>query len=832
VKEEAATRLDRYGDPLLPGATARLGTIHRRFDDGTIAWVDEGRTILACNRARSFRWLDARTGKILKSQDWSGPPWKKVLLSPNGKIVAALDGDALTFWDTTTGRCSHRYEGYHGNEHSSLVFSKDGRAFALADKERNTVKLHQFDLATGQRRIVGEHSGATGLAISPDGKRLASAGPYSEIHCWDVSTGRDLWHVHQSISYLSFSPDGRYLAFVNASKLCLLDAATGNDVQQKPLTDSPAGFEPDGGRDKHGRIKMLFGNPLGFDPKGDAFAMSVCDKHGIMGDTAICDFATCNKRFHLPGRYVCFSPDGKTIAGFQGIALQCWDAATGKPLLSDPSLRGHTSAARAMTYSPDGKLLATLGDDHTARLWDFASGRLVHTFEDVGHWPRLVLFTPDGKQLMTCGGDRSCFRFWDVTSGESIRRLVLRPDKEIGEPRHVHVAADGRVLSTLTYIHPQLYSPDPGPTTLTRWDIHTGKPLSKSVQLPPVYLPDYLSAFSPEGHTFVIEENGFHDVPNGHERIMLPKGVFFTTPLGLAFSENGALVAASLGEYKQPQIRSGVVNHGIHVWERTTGSWVIRLRTSDFSHVTLTPDGRRLAAVSSDELRVWEVAGGKEILRQSVNTDLLYEHGCPLVFAPDGRTVALLLRDSTITFWPVAANERSTPPRTPLSAARLEELWADLRQPDAAKAYAALGELLARPGEAVALFRRRMHIAKPVSAEELRKLIDDLDSDDFHRREAASQRLAQLGPQMEDALQATLAKNPSLEMRKRIEMLLAARKALTPEDVRSLRVVRALEQINTAEARELLTSLATGTTNARVAEAVRSAQKRLQRRRP
>src|SRR5579871_4792853 len=62
-------RLDRFGDPLPPGAIARLGTIRRRFDALTMAWTGEGRTIIACNRERLFRWWDARTGELVKSQE-------------------------------------------------------------------------------------------------------------------------------------------------------------------------------------------------------------------------------------------------------------------------------------------------------------------------------------------------------------------------------------------------------------------------------------------------------------------------------------------------------------------------------------------------------------------------------------------------------------------------------------------------------------------------------------------------------------------------------------------------------------------------------------------
>jgi hypothetical protein len=408
---------------------------------------------------------------------------------------------------------------------------------------------------------------------------------------------------------------------------------------------------------------------------------------------------------------------------------------------------------------------------------------------------------------------------------------VLRSEQDVGKPLHVHLSADGRILSTLTYTNPPLFSPDPGPSTLTHWDIHTGKPLAQPYPMPKIYSADFFLAFSPEGRAFVIDEKDIQDVPDRQERITLPKDAFLATAQarqGLTFSPDGALVAAPVGKYEQPRIRSGVTNHGIHVWERATGSWVIRLPAKEFSHLAFSPDGRFLAAVSSDELRVWEVAGGYEVYRQGIKKELLYEHGCPLVFAPNGRTLALALRDTTITLWELPAKNLTAGARTPLVPRRQDELWGDLLSSDAAKAYAALGEWLANPTEVVELFRQRIPIIKPLPAELIRRLIDDLDSDEFRRREAASRRLAELGPQADKALRVALAKSPSLEMRKRIETLLSARKDLTPNTLRNLRAIRALEQIGTASARELLAELAAGASNTRVAEAARSALERLQ----
>ena len=77
----------------------------------------------------------------------------------------------------------------------------------------------------------------------------------------------------------------------------------------------------------------------------------------------------------------------------------------------------------SLTVSPDGRLLATGGDDATVRIWDFARGQELHTLR--GHAVRVwgLGFSPDGTRLVTTGSD-STVRIWDVRSGQELRVLT------------------------------------------------------------------------------------------------------------------------------------------------------------------------------------------------------------------------------------------------------------------------------------------------------------------------------------------------------------------------------------------------------------------------
>jgi hypothetical protein len=111
---------------------------------------------------------------------------------------------------------------------------------------------------------------------------------------------------------------------------------------------------------------------------------------------------------------VTFSPDGRTLAsGSEDKTIRLWDASTGKPV-GEP-LRGHEREVVSVTFSPDGRTLASAGGvDNTIRLWDASTGKPVgeplrgHEREVVS-----VTFSPDGQTLASGSRDKT-IRLWDA----------------------------------------------------------------------------------------------------------------------------------------------------------------------------------------------------------------------------------------------------------------------------------------------------------------------------------------------------------------------------------------------------------------------------------
>jgi WD40 repeat protein len=83
-----------------------------------------------------------------------------------------------------------------------------------------------------------------------------------------------------------------------------------------------------------------------------------------------------------------------------------WDVQTGRPLLE---LAGHEDAVTCLAYSPDGRLLASGGDDRALRLWDAATGK-ERALRRLETQVKAVCFSPDGRHLYTGNGNTTCYR--------------------------------------------------------------------------------------------------------------------------------------------------------------------------------------------------------------------------------------------------------------------------------------------------------------------------------------------------------------------------------------------------------------------------------------
>ena len=155
------------------------------------------------------------------------------------------------------------------------------------------------------------------------------------------------------------------------------------------------------------------------------------------------------------GRFRGVLADGKELAvgNEYGGDIQIFDAATGK---LGRKIKGHDKAGVVVVYSKDGKFLASAGQDKTARIWDAATGKELHRFQEPAPVFEAVL-SPDGKLL--AARTARTVRLWDVASGKEVRRF----DDDCNQLRCLAFSSDGKIASSCGVL----------------WDVATGKEICR-----------------------------------------------------------------------------------------------------------------------------------------------------------------------------------------------------------------------------------------------------------------------------------------------------------------------------------------------------------------
>jgi hypothetical protein len=272
---------------------------------------------------------------------------------------------------------------------------------------------------------------------------------------------------------------------------------------------------------------------------------------------------------------------------------------------------------------------------------------------------------------------------------------------------------------------------------------------------------------------------------------------------------------------------------GAPVTLRDTVSGALRLEIAEPGEVqsfAFSPDGKTLAlGTRKGTLDIWETASGKLRCRFTG-----YQRSVEaLAFSPDGRTLVSGSADTTILVWDVTGlckdGELSS---AQLAAKDLVSLWEDLASADGLTAHRAIWKLVAGGKQSVRFLQQHLPPAARLEAAELKRLLADLDADRFAVRQQAVEALAKLHDRARDGLEQVLSGKPTLELRKRVELLLKRLDGpVTLKEVcRGLRALEVLEQIGTAEARQLLTALTKGLPQARVTQEAQASLKRLARR--
>ncbi|HKX30600.1 MAG TPA: caspase family protein [Blastocatellia bacterium] len=297
-----------------------------------------------------------------------------------------------------------------GSAVRSLAISPDGKLLAST---RSDDSIQLWDLSTGSylRSLTGHNGYITNIVFSPDGKMIAGGSTNRTVAFWDVNSGsftRSFQGHTQSVYSVAFSPDGKTLASASGDYTAKLwEVKTGALI--RTFTGHATTVES-----------------VAFSPDGKMLATGSDDKTAMVWDVNTGEFVRSFRGHKDWIRCVAISPDGKLLAtGSNDRTVKFWEIETGAPISSLGNFAG--TGYRPLAFSPDGQTIAMASFNNTVQLWEVAGGQLVYSMKDHDKTVNSVAISPDGKLLASSSGD-GAIKIWSTGDGKLRASLVYFED--------------------------------------------------------------------------------------------------------------------------------------------------------------------------------------------------------------------------------------------------------------------------------------------------------------------------------------------------------------------------------------------------------------------
>jgi WD40 repeat protein/DNA-binding SARP family transcriptional activator len=398
----------------------------QRTADVSLMLSDDGRRMITTSTEGPTTIFDAHTLRPLKHLPFRP---ESAALRPDGRtmLVGGRDG-SVRFVDLVTGT-SRTASGRHDGAVTSAFFSADGR-IAVTGGEDNRVIVWNVGRAAADETFVGHTAQITGLAISRDNRTLYTAAVDGKLILWDLAGTHRLGRAFavgpatpDQMPTYALRPDGRVLAIGHGNgTIDLIDARTLRTLSTFPAVP-------------RGRVLAL-----AYAPRSPLLVVGGDNGFLALVDPVRGKLVTRLRGHRGPLRTLSFTADGRLMATTSPEAVILWDLRAGEPVARP--VRSSRFSLGGASLSPDGRTLALLDSGQPVEIVGVATLRhraWLSQSESVGS----IRFTPDGRYVVG-GSFKDWARLWSAKSGRPVSQVLVG---RAGPVFGLAVSPDGATLA-------------------------------------------------------------------------------------------------------------------------------------------------------------------------------------------------------------------------------------------------------------------------------------------------------------------------------------------------------------------------------------------------